>query len=106
MDQSHQWREKMPDAVEGREAAHGARMIEIQIRFWTDGIAEGKGNIIPKQGWDAGVVKIQRNSAHGIAPGTPVPFNGMPELLSKIEKVLIDQGIKLHRSGRARKWLV
>ena len=37
-------REELPEA---REAKYGGKMIEVKIRFWTDGIAEA-GKIIPK----------------------------------------------------------
>jgi hypothetical protein len=96
----------MPDDIDAREAQHGKRMIEIQVRFWTDQIAEGRGHIQPKHAWDSGVIKIQRNDAHGITPGSPVPFNGLIDMASKIEKVLIQQGIKVHLSPRQRKYLV
>ncbi|HEU0130301.1 MAG TPA: hypothetical protein VFQ85_04830 [Mycobacteriales bacterium] len=80
-------------------------MIEIKVRFWTDSIAEGKAKIVPKHAWDAGVVRIERNASHGIAPTAPIPFNGMAELSAKIEKVLIDNGVHLHLGSRARKYL-
>lgn len=96
----------MPDAAEGREAAHGSRMIEIKVRLWTDQIADGKGNVVPKHAWDAGVVRIAKNDAHGIKPGAPIPFNGMADLPAKIEKLLLAQGIKLHLSGKQRKYMV
>ena len=42
----------MPDDVETREAAHGKRMLEVRVRFWTNDLAEGKGRIRPKHAWD------------------------------------------------------
>jgi hypothetical protein len=96
----------MPDELEAKEAAWGNRMIEIRVRFWTDSIADGKGKIIPKHAWDSGVVRIDRNTSHGIVPGNPIPFNGLSEIPSKIEKVLIDHGIRLHLGRRARKYLM
>jgi hypothetical protein len=59
----------VPENIEEHETQWGKRMIEIQVRFWTDGIGEGKGHIQPKHCWDAGVIKIQQNDAHGITPG-------------------------------------
>jgi hypothetical protein len=96
----------MPDEPDAREAPHGKKMIEVRVRFWTDAIAERKGQVIPKHGWDAGVVLVQSNTIHGIDAGAPIPFNGMAELPSKIEKALIAHGIKLHLSGRAKKYLI
>lgn len=96
----------MVEEVTAREAAYGKRMIEIRIRLWTDQIADGKGRIVPRHAWDAGVVRMDANASHEIVPAKPVPFNGFAELPGKIEKVLIDQGIKIHLSGRARKYLI
>ena len=65
-------------------AAHGNKMIEIRVRLWTDNIAQsGKGTVLPKHAWDAGVVLLQTNSAHGISGQNPVPFNGFAESLRR-----------------------
>lgn len=96
----------MPDAVEAREAEQGKRMIEIRVRLWTNKIADGEGKIVPKHAWDAGVVRLNRNTVHGIATESPVPFNGFAELPAKIEKVLIEHGIKIHPSSRTRRYVV
>jgi hypothetical protein len=82
-------------------------MIEIRVRLWTDKIADGgKDMVLPKHAWDAGVVLLQRNESHGITPKDPLPFNGMADLPSKIEKVLLAEGIKIHLSKRQRRYLV
>jgi hypothetical protein len=96
----------VPENIEEREAQWGKRMIEIQVRFWTDGIAEAKGHIQPKHCWDAGVIKIQRNDAHGVTPSNPIPFNGLIDMSRKIEQVLIIHGIKVRLSPRQRRYLV
>jgi hypothetical protein len=96
----------MAEAAEAREAEHGSRMIEIRVRLWTDNIAKGKGMVMPKHAWDAGVVRIERNEPHGISPGAPIPFNGMADLPSKIEKLLLAQGIKLHLSPKQRRYMM
>jgi hypothetical protein len=95
----------MPAAVEAREAAHGKKMIEVKVRFWTNDLADGKGKILPKHAWGAGVVRIASNDSHGIVPGTPVPFNSLAEVPAKIEKLLIDQGITIHKSDRMKKYM-
>jgi hypothetical protein len=88
-------------------AKHGDKMIEIRIRLWTDSIAkDAKGMIVPKHAWDAGVVMLQRNESHSISPRDPLPFNGFADLPSKIEKVLLDQGVKIHLSKRQRRYLL
>jgi hypothetical protein len=38
----------MVESIQDREAKYSERMIEVKVRFWTDGIAEGKGIIRPK----------------------------------------------------------
>lgn len=50
-------------------------------------------------------MRIERNHSHDIVPKAPVPFNSMGEIAAKIEKVLIDHGIVLHRSDRMAKYL-
>jgi len=49
----------MAKDVQERVAKHGQRMIEVQIRFWTNDIAESKGQIVPKHAWASGVVKVE-----------------------------------------------
>lgn len=66
--------------IEQREAQQGERMIEIKNRFWTNNIAEGKGVIQPKHAWSSGVVRIERNKSHGIAPEKPLPFHSLMDL--------------------------
>ena len=88
-----------------REARHGEKMIEVKIRFWTDGLASEAGKIVPKHAWAAGVVRMDSNRSHGISPENPVPFNSLLDVGAKIEQVLLDHGIVLHRSTRMKKYL-
>jgi hypothetical protein len=90
--------------VEELEAQHGEKMIEIKLRFWTDDIAKGEGKVVPKHAWAGGVVRMERNSVHGISPGNPVVFNSLLDIGSVIEKVLIQHEIRLHTSRRMRKY--
>jgi len=94
----------MPESVEAREAAHGQKMIEIRVRFWTNDLAGGKGKVLPKHGWGAGVVRLEKNPAHGIAGGEPIPFNSLLELPWRIEQLLRGSGIVLHLVGRERSY--
>jgi hypothetical protein len=96
----------MPESTDARDAAYGEKMIEIKVRFWTNNLATGRGKVRPKHGWTSGVVRIERNDSHDIVPKSPVPFNSMGEIAAKIEKVLIDHDITLHRSDRVAKYLV
>lgn len=91
--------------VEEREAAHGEKMIEVKVRFWTDDLAPTDGHILPKHAWTAGVVRLKRNAAHEIDPGKPIPFNSLMEIGAVIEQALIDHGIELHASPRMRKYV-
>lgn len=91
--------------IEAREAKFGEKMIEIKVRFWTDNIAEDQKKILPKHAWPGGVVRIARNKAHGIKPEKPIIFNSLMDLPYAIEKVLINQGIKLHIGGRMKKYI-
>jgi hypothetical protein len=94
----------MSGKLEEKEAAHGQKMIEVKIRFWTNGIAEGDGKIIPKHAWSGGVVRMDKNKAHGVEPGKPIPFHSLLDIGSSIEKVLIANGIILHPSNRMKKY--
>ncbi len=51
----------MPEAIESREAAHGKKMVEVKVRFWTNDLADGKGKIRPKHAWGAGVAIAGRS---------------------------------------------
>jgi hypothetical protein len=90
--------------VEAKEARHGQKMIEVKIRFWTDEMSNVKGTVIPKHAWAAGVVRAERNDAHGIKPGVPVPFNSILDIGSAVEKIFIEHGIVLHNSRKMKKY--
>ena len=91
--------------IEEKEAAHGQKMIEVKVRFWTNDIANDKGKIIPKHAWSSGVVRMEGNKSHGIIPDKPLPFHSLMDLSAVIEKVLINHGIVLHPSRRMRKYV-
>lgn len=93
------------DEISELDAKHGEKMIEVKVRFWTDDLAPSAGKIVPKHGWTAGVVRMDRNKAHGIAPRKPMPFNSLMELTSVIERVLLDHGVQLHPSRRMKRYL-
>lgn len=95
---------KESESLEVQEAKHGEKMIEVKLRFWTNKIATGDDQIIPKHAWCAGVVRIERNKSHGIIPGKPLPFHSLLDVGAVIEKVLIENEIKLHPSRRSRKY--
>ena len=82
--------------VEEKEAKHGEKMIEVKIRFWTDGIAESKGNVKPKNALAAGVVRMKKNDLHGIKPKPPITFNSLMHLGAVVEECLLNNGITLH----------
>lgn len=84
----------------GVRAPHGEKTIEIRIRFFTNELASGSGNIWPKHAWDRGSVYTVVNKAHGIDT-EGATFNSLPQLIVAIEKVLIKAGIQLHHSGKA-----
>ena len=88
-----------------KEARFGEKMIEIRVRFWTNQLADGEDKILPKHAWASGVVRMQPNKSHGIAADNPKPFDTLMELPAIIEQVLIENGIKLHPCGAAKKYL-
>jgi hypothetical protein len=95
-----------PSAQEARVARHGKRMIEVRLRFWTDDIAEKKGEIIPKHAWAAGMINVERNEVHEITPDKWIPFNSMFEIPSAVEKCLIAHGVKLLASPKMKKYIL
>ena len=90
--------------LEEKEAIYGKKMIEIKVRFWTDGIAETENKVIPKNCWDSGVVRIKPNDLHGIKSSKPVIFHSLPEILPKIESILQANNIKLHHCRKSTKY--
>jgi hypothetical protein len=78
----------------------------VKVRFWTDDIAEVAGEVVAKHGRTGGVVRMERNDAHGIKPGRPRVFNSLMEIPAAIERVLLEHGITLHMSGKVRKYIV
>ena len=85
-------------------APHGEKMIQLDVRLFTDEIA-GPGKIIPKHAWDTGMVTVQTNPSHGLRKGEPIPFNSLLELPIAIEKLFLKKGIVLHAGSRSRKYL-
>lgn len=90
--------------LESVEAKYGERMIEIKVRFFTNDMVEGKGNIRPKHAWENGVIRLKKNDSHGIIPDV-VHFNSIMEIPAKIEEVLIKHKIKLHPSRKMDKYI-
>lgn len=91
-------------AAEAKEAAHGSKMIEVKLRFWTNNIA-ADGKVLPKHAWTSGVVRMERNDAHGITPGNPRPFHSLLDMGAAVEATLIEHGIELHPSRKMKKYL-
>ena len=80
-------------------------MIEIKLRFWTNGFATKEGYVKPKHAWSSGVVRIERNDTHGIKPSSSRPFHALLDVGTMIERVLISHGIILHPSKRMKKYV-
>lgn len=93
--------------AEQKQADKNERMIEVKVRFWTNNIArpKRKGIIFPKQAWDSGVVRIDRNDSHGIKPGRLVHFHSFAGIPHAIEKVLIAHEITLHIGRNGSRYL-
>ena len=82
--------------VEEKEAKHGEKMIVVEVRFFTNNLASGKGKINPKHAWTQGMVRIEKNEPHGIKPKSGAPFNSLMQIGAAVEKCLIEHGIILH----------
>lgn len=94
-----------PNDTNSREAKFGEKMIEIKVRFWTDGLSGNENEILPKQAWSAGLVRIKGNKAHGIAPNKPVMFHSLMDIQKAIEETIIKNGIILHPSRVMKKYI-
>ena len=81
------------------------RMIEVKVRFFTNSMTDTRGYVRPKHAWTNGSVQMDRNKSHGIEPGNPVLFNSLMEIMPAIEKILIKQGVILHRVRRMTKYV-
>jgi hypothetical protein len=80
-------------------------MIQVNILFWTNDIAPTKGRILPKHAWADGIVRVERNSAHGIDGSQEAFFHSLMDLNAKIEKLLLANGIVLHPGRRMSKYV-
>lgn len=96
----------MASPTEDQDASFGERMIELKVRFWTNGIAEGKGRVRPKHAWTRGIVTIERNGPHDIVPERGCPFNSLLELPAAVERVLIDHGVQLHLCSKMARYVL
>ena len=81
------------------------KMIEVRMRFWTNDIASESGKVIPKHAWTSGVIGMERNKSHQVVPGNPRPFRSLLDVGAIIEKVLIEHGVILHRSGQMKRYM-
>lgn len=95
----------MTDKIAAKEAKYGQKMIEVKVRFWTNGIADGENKIIPKHAWDKGVVRIASNKSHGITETNPIPFNSLLDVGRAIERCLMNNGVTLKLGSRTRKYM-
>lgn len=93
------------DQVPDEDAKHGEKMIEVKLRFWTNEIASKAGKIKPRHAWSSGVVRMEANASHGIAPGKPKPFHSLLDVGAVIQDTLIEHGIVLHPSRTMRKYV-
>jgi hypothetical protein len=74
------------------------RTVSVNVRFFTDHIAEGgEGYVKPGHAWFTGDVGFRPNEAHGIRSiGTdPIMFNKPEDLVGAILKAAATQGITL-----------
>lgn len=88
-------------------ARQGEKMIVIEVRFFTDAIAEDTDKIVQKQAGACGVVNIRANKSHGIKSNRK-SFNSLMEIPAKIEELIIEAGVELNITlyhSRMRKYI-
>jgi len=86
------------------KAQQGERTIKLEVYFFTNQLAK-HGHVRPKHAHASGVVTIAANATHGIAAGSPVPFQSLMEIPAAIEKVLVRRGVRLHVSRAMKKYV-
>ena len=91
--------------MKSRLAKRNQRMIELTVRFWTNGLSGKKSEIRPKHAWCSGMVSMPKNESHDIEAMRPKPFHSTMDLPRVIEKVLIAHGVKLHRNRTTEKYI-
>jgi len=91
--------------INSQIAEHGEKMIQRDVRLWTNDISPIKGEILQKHAWTSGVVRLEANRAHKIKLSKPIPFDSLMDLTAVIEKVLIQHRIILHPSSRFLRYI-
>lgn len=91
--------------MEEVKAGKNEKMITVNIKFFTNEIAEQPGRIKPKHAWTKGMLQLQANASHGIKASKDIPFNSLMELTHALERMLIREGITLHIYGSLGKYL-
>ena len=74
------------------------RTLSVNVRLFTDGIAEGGAGYIRKgHAWFMGDVSIRPNDAHGVRTigDEPIMWNRPEELVEAILKAARSQGVTL-----------
>ena len=82
------------------------KLIWVNIGFWTDGIAEKKGDIIPRHAWAGGVIRIPSSPLHGlkhIKGRRNAIFSSLAEIGVKIEDELAAHDVHLRPSKKRKK---
>jgi hypothetical protein len=78
------------------------KTLRVTVYFFTDSIAQRKGEVIPKHCSDCGGVVMPANGAHGIrSDDKGAMFNSYLELPAAIHETLRQNGVTLHL-GRVR----
>jgi hypothetical protein len=77
-------------------AAPGEKMIVVEVRFFTRGLAKKSGHVRQKHAWVNGTMNAKKNDSHGIGGKKNRNFNSLLSLPSTLEAVLKDNGIVLH----------
>jgi hypothetical protein len=75
------------------------------VKFFTDCLDDDSEKIVPKHGWDVGMVQVTSNKSHGLKTTNfdPEPFQSLMDLPRAIETVIQQNELKLYQ-GRSRKY--
>ena len=62
------------------KAAKSEKMFEIRIRFWTACMDDDPEKVLPKHGWDSGMLHVTANDTHDLRSIEAVPFHSLARL--------------------------
>jgi hypothetical protein len=77
------------------KAPHGAKTVELTVRFWTDGIAEHDALVLQGFCWESGSVRFPVSETHGIKDQEWVQFERLNDIVPAIYEAARRAGVRI-----------